>query len=1060
MAKKGFIIALILTLVTNTIFVAATSADSITIEAESYTRQNGCIAISDVLVMSSLGDATYSIEVTDGGRYLMEMKAKAENDTFINISLNGEALANAPIRYSNDYMDNFVYVNLPEGEHQMKLFIAGDAVTMDRITIAKVTDDRSTDTAFLDALNTAKNEAGVLTAFETYAPLLGIDFESITQDVDYKKAVYMNMANRGFDDVEEALETLIDITEKEKSDPIIRLQKDGEWVKEISSGNMSIVIDNSKIGDRPTFGAIYEDGESNKLIAAEKAVETNGKYIVNFGNVTVNESDQISWRVFFFDDLETIRPYEPYGVYKELYVATTGNDTYDGTEDKPFATIGKAKEVAESLSENMSGDIIINIAAGEYFIAETETFDADNSGKNGFDIIYRGAENGETVISGGKKVEEWSEGDNGIWSASVDADVADVRNLYINGIAAYRSRSNFRYTYLEDYDDTSTSNDKDGFVTSTTGGFPNLQKPQYAETVWEIKWRCQRLPVRSIQAVGENTVVLFDKAGLYDSTKIPGLKIGVGEEYYIENDLSLLDTPGEFYYDKDDKRIYYYPYPEEDMKTVQAVVAVTEGLIKINGTKATKVSNLVFDNISFKYGAWNHVSTYGLVGQQSDSFYNHIMKDGRRLMLMLSQFAMNYAEDIKIKNCEFSSLGSAAVSMKDGVEDVLFEGNVIKDISGTGIIIGRFEHSDEDITSAMEICRDIDIKNNVLRRVATEYRQNAAISVYYENAINIEHNDILGTPYSAISVGWGWEDLAQTSKLCRNLSVTNNKVVDVLGTLQDGGNIYNLGSNYEAKIAGNYLAKNNEGFYPGIYLDAGSSYLNVHDNLVLDNADFFLFIQRQCDDTIDYKARYNKVYNNYSDTVTFNQSGTITSDTNEIADAIQAYADGVLIEAAQSIFDAAGLETEYSSLIDGVSAPEYIREYIKMTPKGEFIDGMRIECEDYTDVSGTINSYENILGIHTGCTLEYSVYVGNAGKYSLSFVGGRADPSITSVLLGININDGEETYTSTFTHSVSAGVYEEVLLGEIHLNSGENIIALKTVNNSIMGDYMVISQIE
>lgn len=1009
--------------------------------------------------VSSQETADYTVAAESAGRYLLSVSAKAEEESFINISSGGEALGNTPIRRSEAYIENMIYVNLSAGSHELKLFTAGPAVDIAAVTVQKVTDDKTVDSGFLSALNGAKSKHDVLSAFETYGEALGIHLDSILAGVDYPKAVYMNMADRSFRDIDEALSALLNLAESEKSDPSVSLRRDGERVSEASTGNLSIVIKNSRIGDRPVFGALYTGGSSKKLLAMSKAVLSEEGYTVDFGQVTVKAGDEVSWNVFFFNDLESLQPYEPYGgVYRDLYVAADGSDTGDGSEDKPFATISRAKEAAKALSDNMYGDIVIHIGSGEYFISETETFGAAHSGQNGFNIVYRGSDEGETVISGGERVTGWQEGENGIWSAHVEADVTDVRNLYIDGVAAERSRSAWRYTYLEDYDDEAASYEREGFVTSTTGGFPQLTKPQYAETVWELMWECKRVPIQEIRTEGDKTVVLWNGAVFYDPTTLTSTRIGAGKEYYIENDLSLVDTPGEFYYDRDTKVIYYYPYPEENLQTAETVIGVTEGLMKIEGDKNTKVKSLVFENVSFRYGAWNHASTYGLIGGQSDSFYNPVTQETE--MLMLPQVELNFAENIKILNCEFSSLGSAAVAMKDGVKNALFEGNIIKDVSGTGLIIGRFKHADKWMDDeTMEICQNIRVRNNVLRRVGTEYRQNVGISVYYENAVSLEHNDICGTPYTGISVGWGWEDLEQTSPLCRNLSVTNNKVVDVLGTLSDGANIYSLGSNYEAKIAGNYFADNNVGSYPGIYLDAGSSYMNVHDNLVLGNGGSYLFIQRRNDDTANYQARYNKVYNNHSDTVRFSQSGTVTSDTNALEEAQAAYSEGQLTAAAQSILDSAGLEEGYSGLIQKAEAPGYIRNYIKTTPQHEYVDGLRFEVEDYTEKSaGGIVEYDEELGINAGSYLTYTINAEAPGFYRLSLAGKHVSGD-TPHKISLELNGGKRKYSAEFAHSASyeSGM-EEVFLSYIYLEKGENTLKLTLVSGAMHADYMRLSQ--
>ena len=1071
MAKKGFIIALILTLVINTVFVFATSADSITIEAESYISNNGCSVVSGALVMPSLKDAAYSIEANSAGRYILAIRAKAEIDSFINISLNGEAFANTPIRHSDNYTNSMIYVNLPAGTHQMKLFVAGPEITMNKITITKVTDDRDTDIAFLAALDTAERETEVLSAFETYGALLGIDLESIIQHVDYKKAVYMNMANRGFDDIEEALDTLLDITERETHDPSIQLQKDGQWVKEASSGNLSLVINNSRIGERPTFGALYKGSELKELIAVGKATQINGKYIVDFGNVSINEADEINWKVFFFADLETIEPYEPYaGVYKELYVSAAGNDENDGSADKPFKTIGKAKEVAESLSGNMWGDIIINIASGEYFIGETETFDENNGGKNGFDIIYRGSNEGETVISGGKKIEGWVEGENGIWTATVDFtaelgedfEVDDIRNLYINGIAAERSRSACRYTYLEDYDDTNTVYTPDGFVTSTTGGFPSLKKPQYAETVWEVAHRCQRLPINSIMTADDKTIVRLDSEYAYDPTTIEVTKIMVGKEYYLENDLALLDTEGEFYYDREDKRIYYYPYEEEDFEKAEKVVALTEGLIEIKGKKDAKISNLIFDKISFKYGAWNHVSTYGLLGVQADMYYDTSRfadvnnRNTDMSMLMPGQVQMDYAEDIEIRNCEFSSLGSAAIFMKEGVKDFVFEGNILKDISGTGIIIGSMNHGASNFDAeTMEICQNINIRNNVFRRIATEYRQNCAITTWYENAVNIEHNDISGLPYTGISAGWGLNSQVNISLMSRNMQVSHNKITDVLETLDDGGNIYTGGRIYEIQIDNNYFARNKAGTYPGIYLDSGSQYSKVHDNLVLGNKNIFFFLQNE-----EYYTKYNEITNNYSDTISYsyNANKPEWDETNIVEEANPAYLEdgATLVPAAQSIYDNAGLEAKYTGLLSDVTAPSYIRNYISETPKHEDAGGKIIEFEDYDSKTGGID-YSFDVGVNKGNTFTYTIDTAESGYYQIRMYAKSVGTTVANSTMKFTIND-ERTYRGEFQYSATKVLNDIVV---VYMPEGRNTVTTTLFSTpSLHIDCLVFKPVE
>ena len=64
----------------------------------------------------------------------------------------------------------------------------------------------------------------------------------------------------------------------------------------------------------------------------------------------------------------------------EVYVSTTGNDdTGDGSQGKPFATIEKAKEHVRTLDKD-SGDIVVKIAGGLYELEDTIVFDENDSG--------------------------------------------------------------------------------------------------------------------------------------------------------------------------------------------------------------------------------------------------------------------------------------------------------------------------------------------------------------------------------------------------------------------------------------------------------------------------------------------------------------------------------------------------------------------------------------------------------------------------------------------------------------------------------------------------------
>ena len=79
---------------------------------------------------------------------------------------------------------------------------------------------------------------------------------------------------------------------------------------------------------------------------------------------------------------------KPETVMAEYYVSNNGNDSNDGTEDKPFATIERARDEVRKINADMTGNIIVHIAEGTYVLDDTLTFDERDSASNGFTVKY------------------------------------------------------------------------------------------------------------------------------------------------------------------------------------------------------------------------------------------------------------------------------------------------------------------------------------------------------------------------------------------------------------------------------------------------------------------------------------------------------------------------------------------------------------------------------------------------------------------------------------------------------------------------------------------------
>lgn len=170
-------------------------------------------------------------------------------------------------------------------------------------------------------------------------------------------------------------------------------------------------------------------------------------------------------------------------VWKELYVSPEGSDQNSGGALDPLRTPARAQEIIRSLPEQ-KGDIVVHLAAGYYFLEDPLWFEPQDSGKNGWQVIYQG-ERG-AVLSGGKPVSgfEPTPENPKIWKTTLE-DVTCVRQLYVNEKKSTLARSEEKITALSYWDDPATPYASDGLVLPSQ----TWSHPQDMEFQWTRNWK-------------------------------------------------------------------------------------------------------------------------------------------------------------------------------------------------------------------------------------------------------------------------------------------------------------------------------------------------------------------------------------------------------------------------------------------------------------------------------------------------------------------------------------------------------------------------------------------
>ncbi|MFC1760849.1 right-handed parallel beta-helix repeat-containing protein [Planctomycetota bacterium] len=387
---------------------------------------------------------------------------------------------------------------------------------------------------------------------------------------------------------------------------------------------------------------------------------------------------------------------EETAIHSTYYVSPSGNDQNAGTEAAPFKTIEKARDAVRQINQTMTGDILVIVEGGEYPIDSTLLFNEKDSGKNGHTVTYR-AKAGETpLLNGGVKVKGWTPvSGTSLFQTKVTA-VENFRQMYVNGSRAQRAVSASTYRGKDFYLDDSGA--QVGLVLDMSP-VPSYENPGDMELVQVSNWSFHRVPVNSFAAAGagETAIVMEEPYFTWSLTSTGHNRFAFRKPFYIENAYELLDTPGEWYFNRSTDTLTYWPLSGEDMSTAEVFIPKTETLVRIRGASLTdKVENIRFAGLTFAHTTELRASTEGAFSQQASKWSGG---DGAWAMKESTDYRPKSAvyleatNNVRFENNVFKHLGGAGLDALNGVSHTLIERNVFRDISDSAIAVGDWCHN-------------------------------------------------------------------------------------------------------------------------------------------------------------------------------------------------------------------------------------------------------------------------------------------------------------------------------------------------------------------------------
>ena len=558
---------------------------------------------------------------------------------------------------------------------------------------------------------------------------------------------------------------------------------------------------------------------------------------------------------------------------KEIWVSPKGNDRNSGTQTEPLQSIAmaqrKVRELRRINDPSVQKGVQIILADGTYTLVEPLLFRPEDSGWEGSITTVKAAEGASPVISSGVPVTNWSKAGrvNGLpREAAGKVWVADMprmgghrvpfRQMWVNGEKAIRA-SNLNDGPLDRI--LSADHQNESFwIPKPKANLNDIVQLEFVIHQW---WAIAILRVKEMKTLGDSVLITFHQpdsriefehpwpAPFIDKDK----NLNGNSAFYFVNHIGLLNSPGEWYADFDNGKIYYWPREGENMATANVVVPYLETLVQVEGTLDLPVQHIHFENISFEHTTWMRPSEAGHVPLQAGFF----LLDAYKLLIP------GTADKVGLENQAWLGRQPAGVSVRNG-KHLVFEGcqfkhmaatgldfitgtthsrvlkSTISDIGGTGLQIGFFgdeafeAHLPYDPADGREVCRFITVDNNLITDCSNEDWGCVGISVGFARDINIEHNEVSHLNYSGICIGWGW---TKTITCMRNNRVHANYIHHFAKQMYDVGGIYTLSAQPNTEISENRIEKLMKApyahipdHYQYIYFDEGSSYIRAINN--------------------------------------------------------------------------------------------------------------------------------------------------------------------------------------------------------------------------------------
>lgn len=436
----------------------------------------------------------------------------------------------------------------------------------------------------------------------------------------------------------------------------------------------------------------------------------------------------------------------PVFAQKKIFIAANGNDKAIGSIQHPVSSVRQAIFLATQTS---LGKVEIYFRKGVYYIDSTIIVSA--ASLKGKSLLLSAFNNEDVVISGAKKVAlSWNKYNDNISVANLSLDyIPDA--MIVNGkqqvMARYPNYDSAARIFNGVAADAISDQRVKQWKDPSGGFFHALHSGEWGSFHYQITGKQDDGSLKMEGGWQNNR-----PAPLHQSFR------------FVENIFEELDAPGEWYFDKTNRKIYYYPQSEIDLRSASIELSYLKTLLYLKGDEPNPIKNVKIRKIRF-------TQTKRVLMEAHEPLLRSDWMLHRSGALLIEG-----AQNCSIADCEFDQLGATAIMVSGFNRGITISNNHFKEIGETGIcFVGDISAVRSPAFSYEQFLdyktidqtpgpknnlypKDCIVDNNLIHDIGRVEKQSTGVEISMSESITVKNNTIYNTPRAGINIGdgtWG-----------------------------------------------------------------------------------------------------------------------------------------------------------------------------------------------------------------------------------------------------------------------------------------------------------------